>query len=299
MFFLFVILRKPIEILHLMKKIITLLSVLIFTTFSYSQSCCQLTFASNEGNMSEFTKDESFIASHQIPLDYKHNSLVGGEMITFKTANATDGNGYLIKSKTKSNRWLFVYQEWWGLNEYIKKQSDILYNEMGGNVNVLAIDMYDGKVATTREDAAKYMQGADEKRLENIVNGALIYSGKKAKVASIGWCFGGGWSLKSAILAKNQAVGSVMYYGMPVQDVEKLKTLKCEVLGLFATEEWISKKVIEEFAANMKTANKSLTYKIFEAAHAFANPSNPKFDEKAATEANAMAIAFLKEKFKL
>ena len=282
-----------------MKKIILMLLVALTTSLSYSQSCCQLAFASNDGNMSEFTTDKNFVASHQLPLEYKHNSLVGGEMITFKTTDVTDGNAYFVKSKTKSKKWLFVYQEWWGLNDHIKKQADILYNEMGGNVNVLAIDMYDGKVATTREDAAKYMQGADEKRLENIVNGALGYAGKKAKIASIGWCFGGGWSLKSAILSKKQAVGSVMYYGMPVQDVEKLKTLNCEVLGLFATEEWISKKIIEEFAVNMKTANKSLNYKIFEAAHAFANPSNPKFDEKAATEANAMAVKFLKEKFKL
>lgn len=282
-----------------MKKIILMLLVALTTSLSYSQSCCQLAFASNEGNMSEFTTDKNFVASHQLPLEYTHNSLVGGKMITFKTTEVTDGNAYFVKSKVKSNKWLFVYQEWWGLNDHIKKQADILYNEMGGNVNVLAIDMYDGKVATTREDAAKYMQGADEKRLENIVNGALGYAGKKAKVASIGWCFGGGWSLKSAILSKKQAVGSVMYYGMPVQDVEKLKTLNCEVLGLFATEEWISKKIIEEFAANMKTANKLLNYKIFEAAHAFANPSNPKFDEKAATEANAMAVKFLKEKFKL
>lgn len=282
-----------------MKKLFLTLSVLIFTSISFSQSCCQLTFASNDGNMSEFSTDKNFVASHQLPLEYTHNSLVGGTMITFKTTDITDGNAYVVKSKIKSNKWLFVYQEWWGLNDHIKKQADILFNEMGGNVNVLAIDMYDGKVATTREDAAKYMQGANEKRLENIVNGALVYAGKKAKVASIGWCFGGGWSLKSAILAKKQAVGSVMYYGMPVQDVEKLKTLNCEVLGLFATEEWISKKIIEEFAVNMKTANKLLNYKIFEAEHAFANPSNPKFDEKAATEANAMAVKFLKEKFKL
>jgi carboxymethylenebutenolidase len=282
-----------------MKKIILTLLVVASTTLSYSQSCCQLAFASNEGNMAEFITDENFVNSHQIPLEYTHNSEVGGQMVTFKTADATDGNGYLVKAKSKSNKWIFVYQEWWGLNDYIKKQSDILYNEMGGNVNVLAVDMYDGKVASTREDASKYMQGANEKRLENIVNGALGFAGKKAKVASIGWCFGGAWSLKSAILSKKQAVGSVMYYGMPVQDVEKLKTLNCDVLGLFATEEWISKKVIEEFAVNMKTANKSLNYKIFEAAHAFANPSNPKFDEKAATEANGMAVKFLKEKFKL
>lgn len=282
-----------------MKKIFSTLVITLVTSFAFGQSCCQLAFASNEGNMAEFTTDKNFVASHQIPLEYNHNSAVGGEMITFKTSDVTDGNAYFVKSKVKSNQWLFVYQEWWGLNDHIKKQADILYNEMGGNVNVLAIDMYDGKVATTREEAGKYMQGADEKRLENIVTGALAYAGKKAKVASIGWCFGGGWSLKSAILSKKQAVGSVMYYGMPVKDVEKLKTLNCDVLGLFATEEWISKTIVEEFAANMKTANKTLNYKIFEAAHAFANPSNPKFDEKAATEANAMAISFLKEKFKL
>jgi carboxymethylenebutenolidase len=56
--------------------------------------------------------------------------------------------------------------------------------------------------------------------LENIVTGALSFIGKKAKVASIGWCFGGGWSLKPAILSKKQAVGSLMYYGMPFQDVK-------------------------------------------------------------------------------
>lgn len=87
-----------------------------------------------------------------------------------------------------------------------------------------------------------------------------------------------------------------MYYGMPVKDVEKLKTLNTDVLGLFATEQWISKSVIEEFAANMKTAGKSLNYKIFEAEHAFANPSNPKYDEAKAKEAYGMAIEYLKKK---
>ena len=140
------------------------------------------------------------------------------------------------------------------------------------------------------------MQGVVEARLENIVKGGLQFAGKKAKVANVGWCFGGSWSLKSAIIGGKQTIGSVMYYGMPVKDVEKLKTLNTDVLGLFATEKWISKSVIEEFAANMKTAGKSLNYKIFEAEHAFANPSNPKYDESKAKEAYAMAIEYLKKK---
>ena len=42
--------------------------------------------------------------------------------------------------------------------------------------------MYDGKIATKPEEAAKYMQSADEKRLETIVLGALSFAGKKLKL---------------------------------------------------------------------------------------------------------------------
>jgi len=64
-----------------------------------------------------------------------------------------------------------------------------------------------------------------------------------------------------------QNIGVVMYYGMPVRDVEKLKTLNSDVLGLFATEQYISKEIIEDFAAKMKEAGKKLDYKIFEGVH--------------------------------
>lgn len=281
-----------------MKKLLFIL-LIIGSNLMNSQSCCQLNFASNEGNMATFTSDQSFINSHLPPIKYIHESQVGGKMICFSTPDSKTANAYLISAKKKSNKWLFVYQEWWGLNDYIKKQSDQFYTELQSDVNILAIDMYDGKVATTSEDASKLMQNASENRLENIVNGALNYVGKKAQIVSVGWCFGGGWSLKSAILCKKQAIGSIMYYGMPIKDIEKLKLLHCDVLGLFATEKWISKEIITEFANNMKLANKILNYTIFESEHAFANPSNPKFNEKDATIANKMAIDYLKSKFKL
>jgi len=86
---------------------------------------------------------------------------------------------------------------------------------------------------------------------------------------------------------------------MPVRDVEKLKTLNGDVLGLFATEERISKAIVEEFAANMKTAGKELNYKIFDGVHGFANPSNPKYDEAATKEAYGMALDYLKKRLKV
>jgi len=220
-----------------------------------------------------------------------------GEMISFSAPDGKDAKGYFLKAKESSNNWLFVYQEWWGLNDNIKEESEKFYNDLGGKVNVLALDMYDGNVTASPQEAMGFMRGTDEKRLENIVMAGKNFAGKNAKIANVGWCFGGSWSLKSALLLGNQNVGSIIYYGMPVRDVEQLKKLNSDVLGLFATEQNISKEVIEEFAAAMDKAGKELDYKIFPGVHGFANPSNPKHDPDLTEEAYGMALSYLKGKF--
>jgi len=48
-----------------------------------------------------------------------------------------------------------------------------------GDVNVLDLDLYDGKVATTREDAGKYMQAVKEDRAVAIIKAAIAYVGPK------------------------------------------------------------------------------------------------------------------------
>lgn len=222
-------------------------------------------------DMAQFVDEPGFASFHPSPISFEFEAQ--GEMVSFPTSEGVDGKGYLLKASTPSDQWLFVYQEWWGLNDHIKHQAEVFYDDLGGKVNVIALDMYDGKVTTNPQEAGQIMQSVKESRLEEIVKGAMKLAGGNAKIANIGWCFGGGWSLKSALLTGNQNIGSVMYYGMPVRDVEKLKTLNSDVLGLFATEEYISKAVIEEFAASMKTAGKELTYKIFPAVHGFSNPS--------------------------
>jgi carboxymethylenebutenolidase len=70
-------------------------------------------------------------------------------------------------------------------------------------------------------------------------------------------------------------VGSVIYYEMPVRDVNELKKLNSDVLGLFTTEERISKAVIEEFADTMKTGGKPLDYKFLRVYTALLTPATP------------------------
>lgn len=248
-------------------------------------------------DMRDFALDPAFQALHPAPVSIDYTAM--GEVISFSTPDGAKAGGYLLKAKKPSKKWLFVYQEWWGLNDNIKQEADTYFKDLGETVNVLALDMYDGKVTANPQEAGQIMAGTKEERLESIVKGAYTYAGKKAKVANVGWCFGGGWSLKSAIIGGKNNVGSVMYYGMPVQDVAKLRTLNSDVLGLFATETRISKEVIETFATNMKTAGKKLDYKIFDGVHGFANPSNPKHDPALTKEAYGRSLAYLKGRLKV
>ncbi len=264
--------------------------------YGWSQSCCA---PETMRDYEMLASNREFRMSHTNPEPFVFKSQAGGDMVQFKTSDGKMANGFMIKAKSASAKYLFVYQEFWGLNDYIKKQSETFYNDMGGDVNVLAVDLYDGKIGATREEASKLMQSVDDARLVNIIKGAVDYAGKDAQIASVGWCFGGGWSLRSALLEGANAVGCIMYYGMPVKDVEQLKKLNCDVLGFFAgKEKWITTDVVGQFSKDMQSAGKSINYTIFDAEHAFANPSNPKYDKVASEEAYRAALVYLKSKFK-
>ena len=60
-------------------------------------------------------------------------------------------------------------------------------------------------------------------------------------------------------------------------------------------DEWVNPEVYGNLEKNLKEAGKKVTIKSFIADHAFANPSNTKFDEKATKEAKELTIKFFKE----
>jgi len=244
-----------------------------------------------------FASNKDFNMSHENPVPYIHQSETG-KMITFKAPDGKDANAYVLMAKKKTNNWIFVFQEWWGLNDHIKRESEKLYNDLG-NVNVLAIDMYDGKVATEREDAGKYMSEFKQDRGNAIVKGAIDYAGKAAKIGTIGWCFGGGQSMQASLTAGKQAAACVIYYGMPETDLARLKNLNTDVLNIWPTQDqWINKDVTDKFEANMKAAGKKLTTKSYDADHAFANPSNPKFNPEFTADAYKHTLEFFKARLK-
>ncbi len=173
---------------------------------------------------------------------------------------------------------ILLVHEWWGLNDQIKTVAAEFAKQ--GYV-ALAVDLYGGKVATTPDGARGHMQAvvADEARdtLESWVAWLRGDARVAGGIGTVGWCFGGGWSLSASTASPVEA--TVIYYGRVTHPVEELQRLKGPVLGHFATRDtWINAEMVGAFEAAMKAAGKPLAAHWYEADHAFANPSSGRYE---------------------
>jgi carboxymethylenebutenolidase len=190
---------------------------------------------------------------------------------------------------------VIVIHEWWGLNDHIRHWTDRLAED--GYV-ALAVDLYGGQVATDPDTAMTLMKAVDENTAHAILSAAKAYLAGDPRFASdkqavIGWCFGGGWSLRQAI-ADPDLDAAVIYYGHPTTDAAALAKINAPLLGIFANQDQaIPPAVVDEFAKAVDDAGKSLELHRYDAVHAFANPSNAKYDQKAAADAWNHVRSFL------
>ena len=273
-------------------SILSLLAILLIACNSES------TKQESENSSSSFNKkseEEGFAEAHDEPIQIDYQSK--GEMEQISIQNADPTQIYSLKRDENINNYLILVHEWWGLNDFVKRAADYSYRKLK-NVNVIAIDLYDGKQASKREEAKKLMQAVSDERAYEIIDGVMEHIGPEANIATLGWCFGGGWSMKTAIRAGKQTQGCVMYYGMPVQDLEELAKLNSDLLFIYGTQDnWIDQGVAEELKSNCEALNKEINVLAFDADHAFANPTQKTYNQSAAKEANSAAIEYLKAKF--
>ena len=190
---------------------------------------------------------------------------------------------------------IVVIHEWWGLNGNVEHWADRL---AGAGWAALAVDLYGGKVATTPDDAMAAMKTVDQEKAKATISAAFEFLAKDTRIAAkkkvvIGWCFGGGWSLQTA-LAHPELDGAIIYYGQPETDPAKLGVIKGRLLGVFGNKDkGIPPAKVDEFDAALKKAGVKATIYRYDAEHAFANPSNPKYDETSAADAWTHVLAFL------
>jgi len=207
-----------------------------------------------------------------------------------------DVEGFLAKPEgIRPKGGVVMIHEWWGLNNTMREMAMNLARE--GYV-VLAVDLYKGEVTKNPERAQLLSSSVNQNEATDNLIAAVSYLRENEnvqKVASLGWCFGGGQSLQLA-LSDVPLDATIIYYGMLTSDKNRLAKIKWPVLAVFGDMDQLIplenvnsfKKVLDELGVS----NEVLIYS--GVGHAFANPTGPNYAPVETRDAWDKTLLFLK-----
>jgi carboxymethylenebutenolidase len=220
------------------------------------------------------------------------------EPMVLTTPTGRTIHGALAEPATMPAPVVVLVHEWWGLNDQIKSVALDLGRQ--GYLTV-ALDLMNGGVATTADDAAKLTRGVKpEEAVETVatwIRWANTTPDGTGKVGIIGWCFGGGWALIGSTAAPVDA--TVVYYGKCDLPAEQLAKLRGPVLGHFGTQDpRMNHEMVGKFEAAMKQDGRTETVYWYDAPHAFANPTGANYHKAETQLAWRRTLDFLKTNLK-
>ena len=231
-------------------------------------------------------------------------------MIQFPAGATTAGSaapdmvsGFVAEPTTAARHpGVIVIHTWWGLNDWIKEQTQKLADQ--GFV-ALAVDLYDGHVATDPSSAQELRMGLkDGIAVRDLMAAyAYLYTRKdvdRDHIGAIGWDMGGGYALKLAIYPPHLAACVVNYGTLPT-DPTDMQQIVAPVLGNFgALDKGVLPGDVQLFEKTMKTMSRRVDIKIYDGAgHGFGNPDNKQtYLPEAAADAWARSVAFLNKSLK-
>ncbi len=226
---------------------------------------------------------------------------LGDHAVQAETVNYSQNtSGYLARpAGDGSYPGVVMIHEWWGLNDNIKRMAEILATH---GYTVLAVDLYNGEVATEPSRAQELSSNLDQQQAIANMQAAVDHLRDQedaSQVASLGWCFGGGQSLQLA-LSDVSLAGTVIYYGSLVTEASGLETIDWPVLGIFGEQDQVVPvDSVESFKATLDNLGISNEVYVYPGAgHAFANPSGDSFAPEAAADAWTKTLNFLQTHLK-
>ena len=225
------------------------------------------------------------------------------ETVEFKS-NGHNATGYLVKPPSGSGPGVLVIQEWWGLDDDLKKMADKI---AAAGFVALAPDLYHGQVAghTEMDKAAHLMNTMPPDRAARDMSGAIDFlashSASPKGVGVVGFCMGG---MLSFIIAANRGdtvKAVVPFYGFPQGPMEPdWSKLTAAISGHMAENDSFfppdKAKALEE---KLRKMGKDCTLTVHKGTgHAFMGPHNAlgTLNEKLAAQIWPEVVAFLKNR---
>ncbi|HLI05138.1 MAG TPA: dienelactone hydrolase family protein [Ktedonobacteraceae bacterium] len=226
---------------------------------------------------------------------------------TSKVALPVNGNGayaYVAQpDDDQTHPGLVMIQEWWGIEPHVV---DLAHKLAEQGFIVAVPDLFHGKVATEPNDAERMMMMVTsnvERAIQEII-GALnrlkeMPMVEPKRLGVMGFCMGGFLAMKVA--SRYPELGGVVaFYAAGFEPTpEEAQALNAPVLAIYGSQDsWAPPEVIEKVERMYREAGKDVTVKVYNAGHAFINPSHGAYNEEAASQAWPLAIQFLKDHLK-
>lgn len=221
-----------------------------------------------------------------------------GKTIEFTRPDGKTCPGYLATAQKDADASLpgfVVIQEWWGLNDQIRKTADRLAE---AGYRALVPDLYRGKLAKAADEANHMMAGLNFlDAAGQDIRGAVQYLKQTSrKVAVGGFCMGGALTLLAAGTVPEMDAGAC-FYGLPPAAVLDPKTIKVPIICHFANhDDWCTPAKVNELEAALKQSQSKFELYRYNAHHAFMNESRPEvYDAQSAQTAWERTLKFLKQ----
>ncbi|HET7148591.1 MAG TPA: dienelactone hydrolase family protein [Candidatus Nitrosopolaris sp.] len=221
--------------------------------------------------------------------------------LVYPSNTGINGNSSIVATGKKVPAVIMIH-EFWGINDNIRSMARTLAKQAG--YVVLAVDLFKGQSTNDPNQASQLVKSVRDNQQEAISNiqAAVKYVNSlpfvdSSKIASLGWCFGGGQSLQLALHSEQHPLAAtILYYGTPlITNKQELSKIKWPVLGIFGDHDQANPlPLINAFKAALDgdgITNEILIYKGL--GHAFANPSGANYAPQQTADAWQKTLTFL------
>ncbi|WP_024285145.1 dienelactone hydrolase family protein [Cellulomonas sp. KRMCY2] len=188
-----------------------------------------------------------------------------------------------------------VLHAWWGLNDDVVAYADRLAD---AGFAVAAPDLFEGRLATTIEEAERLSESLEEDVADAFVLASVdalvaAIGDPTARVAAIGFSMGAPWALWLPA-RRPEVVASVVYYG--TMQGPTLSQARTPVLGHFAeNDEYEPEEGVTALDSTLRTAGREVgLHRYPGTGHWFAEPSRDAYVPAAAGLAFDRTVAFLR-----
>ncbi len=191
---------------------------------------------------------------------------------------------------------VIMIHEWWGLQSEIVGKAEALADE--GYV-VIAPDTYRGASTQWIPRALYQSIRTPQPRVDQDLDAVYRWLTQQTdvdadRIAIMGFCYGGGKSLRYS-LHNEEIAGTVVFYGSPISDPAVLQELPAPLLGIFGTaDQQIPVEEVRAFDAALEEAGVPHQVTLYEGQpHAFVGSIEEVRQGGAEGEAWSELLAFL------